>query len=261
LDDPVDTHQSQIPKTSDVEVRDDDGMGKLDNGPPGHVVLGTSSVANFMSQIQSTVDARISPKQGIQAPQSTTSYSLSSLGSMPHSAKSRVSPEYVLPPRKTADQLLKTYWTQVHNLYPFIHRQSFLQVYQRLWTGDQLDSDSPVFPCILNSVFAVASQLSEDSPPAQREALASEYFERAKISLQAFILDVGSFEVIQVLLIMAQYLQSTNSRDRCWIVVGLAIRLAQSLGLHFPETSANLQRQVDREMARRVWHGCVMMDR
>jgi hypothetical protein len=114
---------------------------------------------------------------------------------------------------------------------------------------------------MLNSVFALASQLSENSPPAQREALAAKYFERAKTSLQPLLLDSGSFEVIQVLLLMAQFLQSTDSRDRCWVVVGLAIRLAQSLGLHFPETSANLQPQVDREMARRVWHGCVMMDR
>ncbi|KAH8700820.1 fungal-specific transcription factor domain-containing protein [Talaromyces proteolyticus] len=233
-------------------------MGKIDNGLPTHAIFGTSSVANFMRQVQATVDAKISSINGTPAPRhSITSHSLSSFDS----TESRVYPEYVLPPRRTADRLLDTYWTKVHNLYPFIHRQSFIRSYQRLWTGDQPESDSPTFPCLLNIVFALASQLSEDSSPAKREALSNEYYKIAKRTLQPVLLDGSSFETIQILLLMAQYLQSTNSRDRCWIVVGLAIRLAQSLGLHFPETSANLPRQVDREMARRVWHGCVMMDR
>lgn len=45
------------------------------------------------------------------------------------------------------------------------------------------------------------------------------------------------------------------------MLVELAIRIAQDLGLDLPQTSRRLEIQRDQEMARRIWHGCVMMDR
>ena len=45
------------------------------------------------------------------------------------------------------------------------------------------------------------------------------------------------------------------------IFVTLAIRISQSLGLHFPWTSSNQAHQQDRELIRRLWHGCVFVDR
>lgn len=43
--------------------------------------------------------------------------------------------------------------------------------------------------------------------------------------------------------------------------MGAAVRTAQSLGLHLPETSAEVEDERERELWRRVWYGCVLMDR
>jgi hypothetical protein len=70
----------------------------------------------------------------------------------------------------------------------------------------------------------------------------------------------GSFQLVQILLLFGQYLQSSNNPHQCWIVVGLAVRTAQSLGLHLPETSAQIRSPRRQQLARKVWCGCVLMD-
>jgi hypothetical protein len=80
----------------------------------------------------------------------------------------------------------------------------------------------------------------------------------------------GSIELVQTLLPMAQYLQSTEMSGLCWNTVGLAIRVVQSIGLHLgPDdpthgyaTGRKLEDdQVAMEMRRRVWGGCITLDR
>ena len=115
--------------------------------------------------------------------------------------------------------------------------------------------------CTLNVVFALACQLSEFIPPENREGSAKVYFKRAQELLHLDLWDVGSAELIQCLLLMGQYLQSTNTPHRCWMVVGHAIRIAEGLGFHLPETSLSISSVHERELARIVWHGCVLMDR
>lgn len=67
----------------------------------------------------------------------------------------------------------------------------------------------------------------------------------------------GSF---QILLIFGQYLQSSNNPHQCWMVIELAVRTVQSLGLHLPETSTQIRSASRQRLARRVWYGCVLMD-
>jgi Fungal specific transcription factor domain len=69
--------------------------------------------------------------------------------------------------------------------------------------------------------------------------------------------------VVQALLMVAQYLQSTLYPNRYWNAVGVACCIAQGLGLHVDhaEGSRNaLRNALELEMQRRVWHACVMMD-
>lgn len=238
-----------------------DGMGAME-GAPDHadcVYYGQSSAVTFMRQVRKMVEAKIG-----------TSVTPSMNGSLPNelfgSTKSNtsfvlsVAEDYVLPPRKTADYLLEIYWNYVHAFYPFLHKPSFMQMYKCLWSGEE-SASGPRFYCILNTVFALGCQLNGLIAPESREACSVVFFNRAKILLQFDIFEEGSLELVQALLLMSQYLQSTNSPSRCWIVVGLAIRIAQGLGLHQDEIIITMPSQRDREMARRVWHGCIFMDR
>ena len=78
--------------------------------------------------------------------------------------------------------------------------------------------------------------------------------------LELDLIQDRSILTVQCYLLLGQYLQSTNDSQKCWICVGLAIRVAQSLGFDIPSTiEARLDHEA--ETIRRVWHGCVLMDR
>ncbi|TGO59235.1 hypothetical protein BOTNAR_0166g00030 [Botryotinia narcissicola] len=47
----------------------------------------------------------------------------------------------------------------------------------------------------------------------------------------------------------------------CWLYVGNAIRTAQMLELHLPETSERIFKSQARNSLRKAWHACVIMDR
>ena len=164
----------------------------------------------------------------------------------------------VLPPRRTTDHLLHIYFKYVHTLFPWLHEPTFRAQYEEIWlahTGPTVDDD-PLFYCILNLVFALGCQFSTLFESTRHSG--DTFFNRAKILLGLSIFDVGTLRVVQALLLMGIYLQSTNRPNQCWNVVGMGIRVAQGLGLHIEPGEGDL---VERESRRRVWWGCVLMDR
>jgi len=184
--------------------------------------------------------------------------------------------DFSLPPRALADHLLECYWERVHCLYPFFHRPSFEQAYENLWgsskwpkpelpelnigLGGSFDSgpQSIVFHCALNAIFGLGCHFS-DIPATEREAAVYTFFLRAKRFVGLDLLDCGTIGVVQTLLIIAILLQSTPYPDRCWNSIGVACRVAQGLGLH-EEGSQRSIKPLEREIRRRTWHGCVIMD-
>ena len=124
-----------------------------------------------------------------------------------------------------------------------------------------MDTDERTFVATLDIIFALATQLVESLSTEQRSEASHVFFRRAQDLVELHLWDPGALELIQYLLLTSQYLQSTNHPHQTWMVVGSAVRIAQSLGLHLPETSAAQTAMGRRELMRRVWHGCVLMDR
>lgn len=236
-------------------------MGAVEEERPTQGFFGSSSAASFMRQIKTAVDKRVaSPNQ--QRPDSTIDDAppTSLMSTRSETVPSSV-PNYVLPPRKMADSLMDVYWSQVFPLYPLVDSGQMRAEYAKLWTGHSLQSDENMLMCTLNVIFALSCQLADFIQPEEREASADSFFTRAKGLLHFNLWNTGSAGLIQCLLLMAQYLQSTNSAHQCWIVTGLAVRNAQSLGLHLPQTIAQLPTFQEQQLARKIWHGCVLMDR
>ncbi|EXJ66448.1 uncharacterized protein A1O5_10600 [Cladophialophora psammophila CBS 110553] len=168
--------------------------------------------------------------------------------------------DYVLPPRRRADTLISVYWKYVHVLYPYLDKIQVQEDYEKLWKGDDgTIEDERSYMCLLNTIFALSSQLDESTPVEERERFAHTYYTRARNLLD--IVEGGSVRSVQSFLLLGQYFQSTNEPHPCWMFVGLGIRTAQSLGLHLPETSERAADIRTRELLRRVWHGCILMDR
>jgi hypothetical protein len=70
----------------------------------------------------------------------------------------------------------------------------------------------------------------------------------------------GTALIVQYLLLMGQYLQGTQKSVEAWAVHGLAVKAAFQLGLHSSEASKAFS-PLDREIRKRVWFGCVVLDR
>lgn len=195
--------------------------------------------------------------------------------------------KYTLPMRELADALLSSYWTHVHPIYPYLFKSAFNQRYQRLWSaanathgrarstpvhiGQAIDysedcySNEPLFFCILNLVFSLGSQYSHSVDSSERCETGNIFFQRAKEFINLDSLENSDLAVVQALLLMGHYLQSTDKSSMCWNITGLAIRVSQSIGLDIPleynHSADESSNQLEVEVRKRLWGGCILHDR
>ncbi|KAH6988254.1 fungal-specific transcription factor domain-containing protein [Ilyonectria sp. MPI-CAGE-AT-0026] len=185
--------------------------------------------------------------------------------------------KFHLPHQQLADHLVQRYFAKVFYLYPFFDRLAFEHAYHSLWQPNQssteefnnfqglglgsspgADSNSLVFHCALNAIFALGCTFS-DIPQSEKTSALDFFFQRSKDLFGLPLLDMNNLSVVQTLLIISLLLQGTSFPDRCWNTVGVACRMAQGLGLHTnPTHPEGKQREV--EIRRRTWHGCVILD-
>jgi len=78
----------------------------------------------------------------------------------------------------------------------------------------------------------------------------------------------GCVELVQAFLLMGHYFQNSDMSGACWNCVGVAVRVAQTLGLDvealnpFPrESDVDGRTVTEIDLRRRLWGGCVMFDR
>ena len=195
---------------------------------------------------------------------------VASVGKRPERLPGWASGAALLPRRRNADDFLACYWEFIHPLFPVLHKPSFLKQYQTLWANEQdpeardIDSlglEELIFTATLNLVFALGCSFSNLVAPAQKNPMSDEFYQKSRHLLLFEVLDSTSLSLVQMLCLTGVYLQSTQYANRCWNSVGLAIRVAQSLGLHLNEVAGRKIPQLEREMRRRVWHTCVILDR
>ncbi|EXL68066.1 hypothetical protein FOPG_15863 [Fusarium oxysporum f. sp. conglutinans race 2 54008] len=170
----------------------------------------------------------------------------------------------LLPIRRVSDKYLQSFWDIVHPVFPILHRPTFARFYGLLWEPTSLKTDitvdDPVMLATLNLVLAIGCRFTECADLGSRALQADQFYQRARGLVPIDSLDVESLPIVQLLLLTAVHLQSTRYSSRCWNIVGLAMRVAQSLGLHLNQTSAT-RNQLEREMRRRIWYTCVTLDR
>ncbi|KAL4929868.1 fungal specific transcription factor domain-containing protein [Aspergillus undulatus] len=171
--------------------------------------------------------------------------------------------QFAVPPRKVADNLLNLYWDFVDSAYPWLDRFSIESAYETLWSKDGGASimDERVLHCFLNLMFATSCVASQGEPPLSRYQSSITFFDRAQQLMSYDLTDMYNFEMIQILLLTAVYLQHDKEPQKCFRSIGTAIHIAQELGLHLPETTEAISDPRERALARQVWNGCVIMDR
>ncbi|KAK3818827.1 MAG: fungal-specific transcription factor domain-containing protein [Benniella sp.] len=163
-----------------------------------------------------------------------------------------------LPSPEMMTKLLNLYFTFVHPFAPVIVWSKFLK---RLQTKNY----SPSFLFLLNSLFAVSSRFSDDvslrTDPTKPETLGVHFVEKAKAILDT-IYDSPDIHCVGGLILLSYQQMGTGGGYRAWMFIGLAIRMAQHLGLNRDCVKLNPNMPIlDREERNRVWWTCFVADR
>ncbi|KAG0086721.1 Transcriptional activator of fatty acid utilization [Podila epicladia] len=162
------------------------------------------------------------------------------------------------PPTDLAEHLIDIYFKFVHPHLPVLHKNSFLRQYR----NPDPEKKPPLV--LLNAMFALASRFTTnpeiighgDDP----EGFGDEYFARAK-KLVDLEYELPRQSSIQALLLMVTYrFTSAKSGGRVWVMLGMAIRMAQDLGMHRNSARWHLP-PLETEVRKRLWWSCYVMDR
>ncbi|RVX66020.1 hypothetical protein B0A52_10107 [Exophiala mesophila] len=266
-------HQGTINPVDAVDAMGANLHPETTGGEDPNSFYGGSSTVSFVEQVYQTIGLPTAPSQ-VPTHRPTTRICLplqdSNVGSF------HLSPEkFSILPKTIMDPLMDCYWRKVHPLYPFIHRATFCQACELLWTsergvdvlsagthlGTQAYGPNTIeFHCALNAMLALATQFM-DFPATDRDRLGHFFSEKSRSLCFLDLFDDASLAFIQTLLLVSQFLQSSPFPTRCWNCIGIACRLAQNAGLHIdPSKHQRAMSPLEVEMRRRVWHGCVMLD-
>ncbi|KAL5594604.1 hypothetical protein BROUX41_001523 [Berkeleyomyces rouxiae] len=173
------------------------------------------------------------------------------------------------PPRAVAFHLVNLYFEHANPQIPILHRVDFMNTFEQAYAPEPVRGPRELY--LLNMVFAIGgsvivgetikpqvrSDLGQQSPadascpspahggngPAQPE----EYHASAIVHLESCLGNsTGSLDVLQAVLLLANFALLRPVPPGLWYIVGVAVRLAVDLGLHYEDgTDIDLQSQVD----------------
>lgn len=166
----------------------------------------------------------------------------------------------VMPDKRTSDHLLELYWTYVHPHLPLLYRSLFVRQYRNTVhttegyatgakEGNGSSSSTPLggakpapalasggkVPAILLlSIYALAARYSDTGEDTRKEG---EYWRAGEVyarkARELLYEDFGSSRLTtcQALVLLAYREAGVGAMAKSWTYVGMAIRMAQDLGL------------------------------
>ncbi|CAG8514955.1 1412_t:CDS:2 [Paraglomus occultum] len=156
-------------------------------------------------------------------------------------------PSVPQPPQEVVKQLLEKYFTHFHMHTPIVNRA---QLYSQL-----LSTDNPVSPLLLNALCAVGAMF----PPILQDLYTpTVFYERARSLLDSFI-DTPRLSTVQALILLCMVDQCKTVSYRQQTYISMAIRMAQSLGLHKRNSPAYQGKYC--QTKKLIWWACYALDR
>lgn len=166
-----------------------------------------------------------------------------------------------LPPFELAKVLYRAQHAYIGTIFSFLSDRDFNErlelVYSR--SPEAQDREGCLVYCQILLVFAFGQMYSinqwvgNDGPPGFA------YF-KAALDFLPDVHEDGSILFIEVLSYVAYYMQTLNRRDAAYLYIGIALRMAISLGLHQEVTDQEIGDR-EREHRRRVWWSTYSMER
>ncbi|KAJ5642674.1 hypothetical protein N7490_006674 [Penicillium lividum] len=165
------------------------------------------------------------------------------------------------PPQHVAGQLVDDYFHTVHPTFPIIGRTTFLAQYNSYYTNPNVQPGKR-WLAVLNFIFAISARhsLLMGLPPHPEVESYLVYFTRAwRLGINVALLSHPNLQQVQVEGLTAFYLLSVGQINRSWIILGVAIRSAVTMGLNL-RSESNTIGHLSKEIRYRLWWALFMLD-
>ncbi|KAH6856589.1 fungal-specific transcription factor domain-containing protein [Chaetomium sp. MPI-CAGE-AT-0009] len=196
------------------------------------------------------------------------------------------------PDKELGSRLVSLYFEHANPQIPVLHKVEFKEMFERAY-ADPVRGRGPRELYMLNMVFAIGAGIivgdskgepppaeSAGSSPGSRQCQPEEYHASAIVHLEACLGSGGGLEDLQAVLLLANFALLRPVPPGLWYIIGVAVRLAVDLGLHYEDgkdlesglTSPAAQqkeavakekgrREYVRDLRRRLWWCTYSFDR
>ncbi|KAI5463331.1 fungal-specific transcription factor domain-containing protein [Mariannaea sp. PMI_226] len=149
------------------------------------------------------------------------------------------------PDKEVGLRLVRLYFEHSNPQIPILHRGEFMQTFERVYaTQDPARGARELY--LLNMVFAIGcgvivgepvkTESSGDSGIGRNQCAPEEYHASAIVHLEACLSNSGGgLEVLQAVLLLANFALLRPVPPGLWYIIGVAVRLAVDLGLHYED--------------------------
>lgn len=148
-----------------------------------------------------------------------------------------------------AEKITNTYFDGIGYQYPFLHRYEFLSQLRQIYSGE-VPSPEVHYSYHITIAIALLIKSADNTQTAE--------FYRASQETLPLALQNEDLAAVRTLLSLALYTMFATTGPSVWHVLGSAMRLATSLGLHKARPSASVEEE---EMAKRAFWSLYNLDR
>ncbi|KAI1377797.1 hypothetical protein F4677DRAFT_444386 [Hypoxylon crocopeplum] len=147
------------------------------------------------------------------------------------------------PPRELAIKMVDLYFEHANPQIPVLHREDFMQTFNRAY-AEEGRVRGPKELYMLNMVYAIGGGIIMDAQTTsakiageeKKQAQPEEYHASAVVHLEACLSNSGGgLEELQAVLLLANFALLRPVPPGLWYIVGVAVRLAVDLGLHYED--------------------------
>lgn len=154
--------------------------------------------------------------------------------------------------RQVVEQLIDSYFSIYHRTYPFVHEATFRAQYHEVIPRPRYRS----WQMLVHTVLALGAYCIDGAQSGVDEDL---YHRAISFGEDESLFESANLTFVQALILLSNLSQKRNKPNTGSNFLGLATRMALSLGLHreLPDWEINV---LQREMRRRVWWGLYIFD-
>ncbi|KAJ5735782.1 uncharacterized protein N7483_000907 [Penicillium malachiteum] len=206
------------------------------------------------------------PQEAYQSPSSIAPHSVSGTQTtlQPHEVEYIHKEGGFSPlPTDVCDELIRCYFHHVHFFLPVIEASAFIQEYMN--NGSQKINQLLFWSMLLAATNFVDANILQRAGFASRKAMKKAMYKRAK-AFYDVDRSADKLVLIQSVLLMSFWYTDAQDHTGASHWIGIAITLAQGIGLHRnPNSQVRGNSQIASEerqrLARRLWWTCVVRDR